>query len=71
VEVNGSYKHSSLSQYGINYGHQFFMIQLKLGAYPEFYSDRFLALPTNIRFGWMRLTVINTLAYYDMELNTI
>jgi hypothetical protein len=27
-----------------------------------------MAMPTNIRLGWERLTVTNTLAYYDAEL---
>ncbi len=30
-----------------------------------------LAVPTNIRLGWKRMAVVNTLAYYDMVTITV
>ncbi len=33
-------------------------------------KGRILALPKNIRLDWKRLTVTNTLAYFDTESNT-
>ncbi len=55
----------------VNYFHTSQVLKNKSGAYQSkvpLLKGRRLAMPLNIRLGWNRVTVANTLAYYDTKL---